>query len=119
MRFLSDLGRYFASPVFKLTGRTQAFAGDGYPVLHVLLQLVAVALGVFAQPVLTHYRQTGQIEWDFSWGRLLIAFVIAAFVFPGAFKPATSSPQPPLVQFCVLFGSGIGWIAVFDAITKH
>lgn len=95
--------------------------GGHHPLLHISLQFVAIVMGIFAQPVVVQARHGGATAIDFSFaksGWIVASLVIAIVVFPGAYRPQNPSPQPRFVQFCVLFGAGIGWQAIFDTVVK-
>ena len=118
---------YFRFGRPRSTGRATALSGSltpqpgSHPLLPVMLQFAAIVFGVFAQPLAAQVRHGNASAVDFGFvttGWFIISLFIAVIVFPGAYRPQSPSPQPRFVQFCVLFGAGIGWQAIFDTIVK-
>jgi len=92
-----------------------------FPLLGVAAQFVAIAAGIFAQPLAAQARHNGGDTINFHFlttGWFVASLVLAIIVFPGAYRPQAPSSQPRLVQFCVLFAAGIGWQATFDSLIR-
>jgi hypothetical protein len=86
-----------------------------YPLLSIVAQYGALALGVFVEPLLHHLRKGGgELTWQ--WSHVLLSLAVAMLLIPGAYRPQSPSPQPRFLQFCVLFAAGVGWRATFDRL---
>lgn len=124
---MSLFRNYFRFGRPRLTGRARALSAaatplqGSHPLLPIKGQFLAIALGIFAQPLAAQLRRGSDPTIDFSFasfGWLVGSVVLAIIVFPAAYRPQAPSPQPGWVQFCVLFGAGVGWQATFDTVVQ-
>jgi hypothetical protein len=120
----NELVNYFSFGRARSTaagGKAIAMSAESAPshrLLNVGLQYAAVALGVVLQPVIAEMLKNQAPTLHFLtsarvWGSLAIAMLI----FPGAYRP-NQATTPPFVQFCVLFGAGVGWQAIVQSMLK-
>jgi hypothetical protein len=72
-------------------------------------QYAALVAGVFAQPLLEGYRQSG--SWDLSraWARVPFALLVGLAVFPAVYRRTLDPEKPLFVQLCLIFAAGLGW----------
>lgn len=116
---LSKLIRYF-----DLQSESRGVAAVGHAAgagpAPVIPQYLAVAAGVFIEPLLRGYIESGQ--WQFQWsgvlGRLVFGLIIALILLPAVYKSAFDPQKPVLVQLAALFPLGIGWQSLFASATK-
>lgn len=85
----------------------------------VLPQYLALAAGVFAEPLLHSYiaERSFGLNWGEAWQQLLFGLIAAVVIFPGVYRSAFDPERPFLVQLCAIFASGIGWQSLFQAAT--
>lgn len=85
----------------------------------VLPQYLALALGVFAEPLIKRYaaEQTFGLDWQSAGPAVLFGLLIALAIFPAVYRNAFDPERPLFVQLCAIFASGIGWQSLFQAGT--
>jgi len=81
-------------------------------------QYLALLAGIFVQPFLAKYRETG--TWNLTgWGGWLIfAAIVGVIVFPSVYRNAFDPTKPIYVQLCAIFAAGLGWQTLFQAAVK-
>lgn len=108
--------------IARLKGRDFAGPNGGAPNndLTVIPQYIALVFGIVVQPYFEHYRATS--SWAFSQstvtGWVAFAAIAGLIVFPSVYRRSFDAGQPKLVQFCVIFASGMGWKALLDTALK-
>ena len=131
MSIIKELGRFVTARYFSF-GRPSVPRGaramsdtpqppPTFPLLAIGWQYLGVLLGIFAQPIIVQRKKGGpsDIRFDFaSIGYLVASIVVAIVIFPGIYRPMPPATHPRFVQFCILFGAGIGWQAIFDSVVK-
>jgi|GEM_PF-3205484 len=103
------------------SGRAEAMGGSQptqYRLLNVYVQYLAVAAGVALQPLISQMLKGATIDLTYlTSGILFGSLAIAMVIFPGAYRPSVAT-TPRFVQFCVLFGVGIGWQAIVQSMLQ-
>ena len=86
--------------------------------LHWLPQYLALLLGIIIKPFFDTYIKTQQ--WDFNglWQWALAAVIIGITAFPAVYKAAFDPTKPIVLQFFVIFTTGMGWQTLVD-FGKH
>ncbi len=77
--------------------------------IHYFLQYLALVMGIFVQPFLEKFRQTGQWNFEGFWGWILFAIIVGLIIFPAVYKTAFDAKNPRIIQLCSIFGMGMGW----------
>lgn len=85
----------------------------------VVPQYLALAAGVFAEPLLHGYiaNKSFDLSWADAWQQILFGLIVAIVIFPGVYRNAFDPERPLFVQLCAIFASGIGWQSLFQAAT--
>lgn len=101
-------------------GRAEAMSASAssreYKLLGWFGQYIAVALGVALQPLISQMLKELPLDLGYLTSiRLIASLAIAMLIFPGAYRPAAAT-TPRFVQFCVLFGGGVGWQAIVQSM---
>ena len=92
----------------------------GTPYAPVFPQYLVVSAGVFVEPVLRKYINSGawQFEWSDLLGRAVFGLIVGIILLPAVYKSTFDAEKPIFVQLAALFPLGIGWQSLFTSATK-
>ena len=90
------------------------------PQAPVLPQYLVVSIGVFIEPFLRHYMDSGTwtIDWRSALSRAAFGLIVGVIILPAVYKSSFDPGKPLLVQLAALFPLGIGWQSIFASATK-
>jgi len=86
--------------------------------LPVLVQYVALLLGIVVQPFFARFQETGSWSLELTWGWILFAVIVGLVVFPAVYRRSFGADKPAFVQFCVTFAGGMGWESLLSTGAK-
>jgi len=81
-----------------------------------IVMYLGIVLGVIFSSTVMNYSNNGVIDFTFSFGTMVIAFLVGLFIMPYVFEKVAFVGKPVLIQFSLFFQNGVLWQVIATAI---